>query len=112
MAAVDLPPPALSHLHLSVARRGAVSDHKMIRHPILHLAHATVIVIEGAGVSLSCPAVVHDDELPAGALHRRTADRLDHAAAQITVVRCRFAPEHPRPETAPRRRGGGRFKPL
>ncbi len=77
MAAVDLAPPAIADFDLAIACRRAIADHEMIGETILHPPDMPVVVIKNARVSLPCPAIVHDDELPATAFHRRTPDRFD-----------------------------------
>ena len=75
--AVDLAPPAIAYFDLTIACRSPVPDHEMIRKPVLHPANVTMVIIERLGVSLTRPAVVHDNELPATPFHRGAPDRFD-----------------------------------
>jgi len=77
MTAIDLASPAIAHFDLPVARRCPISNDEVIGKTILHPAHVPMIVIEHAGVSLPCAAIVHHDELPATPLHRRASDGFD-----------------------------------
>ena len=74
VAAVDLPAPAVADFDLAVAGGGAVADDEMVGEPIPHSANMPVVIIENAGVALPGAAVVHDNELPAAAHHRRAID--------------------------------------
>ena len=77
VSAVDLATPAIAHFNLAVSCGCSVPDHEMIGETILHPPDMPVVVIKNARVSLPCPAIMHDDELPATAFHRRTPDRFD-----------------------------------
>jgi len=74
MTAVDLAPPTIADLDLTVAGGGAVADDEMVSQSILHPAYVTVVIIENARAALPGPAVMHDDELPATPHHRRAID--------------------------------------
>jgi hypothetical protein len=74
VSAVDLTAPAITHFDLAVAGRGAVPDDEVVGEPISHSAHVPVVIIENPGAALSCAAVVHHNELPATAHHRRPID--------------------------------------
>ena len=114
MTAVDLPRPAVAHFHLPVAGRSPVADHEMVRQPVLHPPHPAVIIIKRARVALPRPAIMHDNKFPARTLHRRAADCLDHAPAQVAIglLLASAATEDARPNSAPRRRRRRRFKPM
>lgn len=86
VAAPRLPHPAIADLDLAVARRCAVADHEVIGQPVPHPAHAPMIIIENARAPLARAAIVHDDKLPAGPLHRRAANRFDVRGRKITIV--------------------------
>ena len=77
MAAAHLPHPTIADFDLTVAGGGPIPDDKMIGETVPHPADVAMIIIENARASLPRPAVVHDDEFPARALHRRPTDRLD-----------------------------------
>ena len=109
VAAIDLAAPTIAYFDLAVALRGSVADDEMVGQSIPHPPHSSMIIIERARVPLPRPAVVHDDKFPARPLHRRSPDRLDVRARQITIVR-RLA--RPWPETASRRRRRWRFETL
>jgi hypothetical protein len=74
----DLAPPAIADFDLPVARRSAVADYEVVCKPVLHPANVTMVVIKRTRIALPRAAIVHDNELPATALHRRTPDRFDH----------------------------------
>src|ERR1700759_4428562 len=84
--AVDLAPPAISHLDLAVARRRAIANDKVISQPVLHVANVPMIIIEDARVPLPRPTVVHHDELPwrISPIGRRPIDLSTHGGGQIT----------------------------
>jgi hypothetical protein len=69
-----------------------------------------MIIIEGARIPLPCPAVVHDNKLPAPSFHWRTADRFDYRPCKI--ARCGGTAPGPRPKTSARWRGGRRLQTL
>ncbi len=94
VAAAHLPGPTLADFDLAVARGSSVADHEMIREPVFHSADVAMVVVEDARASLPRPAVVDDDEFPAGALDRRTTDRVDVRGGEITII-CRLARERP-----------------
>ncbi len=77
MPAVDLAAPAIADFDLAIASGCSIPDHKMIRKPILHSAHMSMIVIKHARVSLPRAAIVHDNELPATPFHWRASDGVD-----------------------------------
>lgn len=77
VAPVDLAPPAISYLDLTVAGRCSVADHEMVCQPILHPANMLVIIIKDACIALPCAAVVHHNELPATPFDRRASDGFD-----------------------------------
>ena len=77
MAAVDLAPPAIADFDLAITCRRAIANHEMIGETILHSADMPMVVIKNARVSLPCPAVMHDNELPATAFHRSAPDCFD-----------------------------------
>lgn len=74
MTAVDLASPSVAHLDLAVTGGGAVTDNEMISETVLHSADMPVVVVKNARASLPCPAVVHDDELPAPPQNRSAID--------------------------------------
>ena len=80
MATVNLAPPAIADFDLAVAGRGSISNDEVVGQSIPHSTDLSMIIIESSCVSLTCPAVVHDDEFPSGALHRRAANGVDHTA--------------------------------
>ena len=73
VAAVDLPPPTIAYFDLAIAGRGSVADHKVISEPVLHSAKMPMVIIESGCISLTRPAVMDDDKLPATTRHRRTS---------------------------------------
>jgi hypothetical protein len=77
MPAVDLAPPAIAYFDLAIASGCSVPDHEMIRKPILHSAHMSMIIIKHARVSLPRAAIMHDNELPASPFHWRASDSVD-----------------------------------
>jgi len=77
VAAIDLTPPAIADFDLPVTGRCSVPNHKVIGETILHPSHVPMVVIEHACVSLSRAAIVHHNELPSAAFHRRAPDRFD-----------------------------------
>jgi len=109
VAAVDLTPPAISHLDLAVASGSSVADHEVVSKTVLHPADMSMIIIKNARVSLPRPAVMHHNELPAAPLHRCASDSIDHRPGEITVVGWTT----PRPETGSARgRRWGRLEAL
>jgi hypothetical protein len=74
MSAVDLTPPAIAHFDLAIAGRGAVADDEVIGESVSHSADVPVVIIEDPGAALSCPAVVHNDELPTTAQDQGAID--------------------------------------
>lgn len=78
VAAVDLPPPTIAHFDLAVPGRSSVADHKMISESVLHSLKMPVVIIERGRVSLTRPAVVNDDVLPAAARDRGAIDLRFH----------------------------------
>ena len=74
VSAVNLAPPAIAYFDLAITGRGAVADDEMIGESILHSAHVPVVIIENPGATLSCAAVVHNNELPATAHYRGPID--------------------------------------
>jgi hypothetical protein len=107
--AVDLAPPAIAHFNLAVARRSAITDDEMIGEPVFHPTNMPVVIIENAGATLSCPAVVHDNKLPAVSHHRRPVDFISHRPRKIAVINFRPRPE---PPAATRRWARWRFVTL
>jgi len=86
VSAVDLAPPAIAYFDLAITGRGAVPDDEMIGQPIAHSAHVPVIIIENPGAALSCAAVVHNDELPTTAHHRRAIDFASDRPRKIMIT--------------------------
>ena len=86
MAAVDLPAPAVAHFDLTVPGRCPVANNKMVGEPVLHPSHAAMVIIECRGVALSCPAIVHDDELPPPLHDRGAVDLGADGARKITIT--------------------------
>ena len=86
MPAIDLAAPAVPHFYLAVAARCSVADHEMIGKAILHPPHLSMIIIERARVSLPCPAIVHDDKLPATPLYWRAANCFDDRTREIAIL--------------------------
>ena len=82
VAAPRLPHPAIADFDLAVTRRGPIADHEMIGQAVPHPAHTPMIIIENPRASLPRAAVVHDDEFPAGPLHRRAPDRFNVCAVR------------------------------
>lgn len=76
MTPVDLTPPAIAHFNLAVPGGRAVSNNEVIGQAILHVTNVSMIVIEHAGVTLTCATVMHHNHLPAGvaAISRRPID--------------------------------------
>src|SRR5207249_12124832 len=74
VSAVKLAPPAIAYFDLAITGRGAGADDGMIRESILQSAHVPVVIIENPGATLSCAAVVHNNELPATAHYRGPID--------------------------------------
>jgi len=95
VSAVDLTPPAIAHFNRAIAGRGAVADDEMISESVPHSAHVPVIIIENPGAALSCAAVVHNDELPTTAHHRRAIDFATDRPRKITISDFRPRPEPP-----------------
>ncbi len=103
VAAVDLPPPAVTHFDLTIAGRCPVADHEMISESILHSADVPMVIIEHGGVPLSCAAVVDDDVLPASTCNRGTIDCRSHRCCEISITSPTTAvtsAEKARPKTA------------
>ena len=103
VTAIDLPPPAVTHLDLTIAGRCSVADHEMISESILHSADVPMVVIENAGVPLSCAAVVHDNVLPTRSRNRGTIDCRPHRCCEISITSATTAAtsaEKARPKTA------------
>jgi len=86
VSAVDLASPAIAYFDLAITGRGAVSDDKMIGQSVSHSAHVPVIIIENTGAALSCAAVMHNDELPATAHHRRAIDFASDRPRKILIT--------------------------
>ena len=86
VAAVDLPAPAIAYFDFAVAGGGAVADDEMIGETVSHPANISMVIIENGRVPLSCAAVVHDNELPAGTRDGRAVDRRLDRAAQIAIT--------------------------
>jgi len=86
VAAIDLATPTISHFYLAITSRCSVPNHKMIGEAILHSADMAMIIIEDARISLPCPAVVHDNELPASSFHGRAADLFDDRPRKIAIT--------------------------
>ena len=87
VATIDLPPPTVAHLVLAVAGGSSVTDHKMISESVLHPSKMTVVIIERGRVSLTRPAVVHDDKLPAAARDWCAIDLRFYRRREITIAR-------------------------
>ena len=79
VSAVELFRPARTDFNLAVARGTAIADDKMVGKSVLHLAHAAMIRIEDASVSLPGSAVVNDDVLPPALLDSRPVNRSAHS---------------------------------
>ena len=78
VATVDLAPPAIAHFDLAIAGRCAVPNDEVISEAVLHAPDMLVIIIEDTRIALTCPAVVHDDELPPTPFYRRPANCIDN----------------------------------
>jgi hypothetical protein len=103
VAAVDLPPPAVTYFDLAIASRCSVADHEMISESILHSADVPMVVIENRGVPLSRAAVVYDNVLPASTRNRGTVDCRSHRCCEISISSATTAAttaEKSRPKTA------------
>ena len=74
MAAIDLAGPSAANFDFSVARGGAVADHKLIGKAVGHFAHIRVVEFKGFGIALAGAAVVHHDVAPAGFLDGSAVD--------------------------------------
>src|SRR2546429_10013611 len=57
----------------------------MIRKAVLHPANMSMVIVENPCVALPRAAVVHDNNLPTTALHRRAPDCFTYGACQVTV---------------------------
>ena len=79
VSAVQLSRPAWTDFNLAVAGGTAVADDKMVGKSVLHLAHAAMISVEDASVSLPGSAVVNDDVLPPTFLHSCPVNRSAHS---------------------------------
>src|SRR5438046_4492456 len=86
VSAVNLAPPAIAYFDLAITGRGAVADDEMIGESILHSAHVPVVIIEKPAPSLSCAAVVHNNELPATAPYRGPIDVASDRPRKITIT--------------------------
>ena len=88
VAAIDLPPPAITHFDLAIACGSAVADHEMVGQPVLHMADMAMVVIEDARVPLPCPTVVDDNELPPriSPVSRRPVYLGAHRSRQIAIA--------------------------
>lgn len=102
MAAVDLAPPAVAYLNLTVARGGAVADDKMVGQAVRHFADVFVIVIENLRVPLPGAAVVDHDIFPTVPRHRR--------AIKFGAQRTRDVPILLRPEKTEKSTGRRRHR--
>ena len=78
VTAINLTPPSIAHLDLTIPARSAISDYKVIGEPILHAADTTMVIIEHARVTLSRAAIMHDDELPPIVGHWGAPDFFNH----------------------------------
>ena len=85
MAAVDLPAPPIAYFDLAVTGRGAVADDKMIGQAVFHSSNPAVVVIKNARISLTRPAIVHNDKFPAITHDRRAANLFDHRPREIAI---------------------------
>lgn len=74
MAAIDLAPPTIADLDLSVAGRCSITDHEVIGKTVLHPSHASMVIVEDARVALACPAIVDHNKFPAVTHDRRTTN--------------------------------------
>ena len=106
VTAIDLASPPVAHFDLTVTCGGSIADNKMVSEAILHPPDMPMIVIEGAGISLSGTAIMHDDELPAATLHRRASDGFNDRSCKVAIISRGAA--GPRPETKSARRWRGR----
>lgn len=79
VSAVKLSRPARTDFNLAVAGGSAIADDKMVGKSVLHLAHAAMISVEDASVSLPGSAVVNDDVLPPAFLHSCPVNRSAHS---------------------------------
>ena len=78
MTAVDLTAPSVADLDFTIAGRGAIADYEMIRQPVLHPPHVSMVVVEHPRISLSGAAVMDNDEFPPVAGYWRPPDFFDH----------------------------------
>src|SRR5437868_5683968 len=64
MPAVDLLPPAIANLNLSISREPPVTYDKVVSKSILHPAHSPMISIKSTSVTSPSSAVVNNEILP------------------------------------------------
>lgn len=85
MAAVNLASPTITDLDFAVAGGSAIANDEMVGETVFHSTHPTMVIVEHTRVTLSCAAVMDDDEFPPVAGYRRASNLFDNGSGEIAV---------------------------
>jgi hypothetical protein len=70
MPAIDLLPPAIANLNLSISGESPVTYNKVVSKSILHPAHSPMISIKSTSVTSPSSAIVNNEILPSVSPYR------------------------------------------